>query len=83
VEWIVVSEEGERTTHDAVEVDLAFGAGRREECSETPGPHGRFFRVGEEHVGSIFKVGINPVRCDGIEGAPSTSRPSAEVPAAS
>lgn len=81
VEWIVVSEEGERTTHDAAVVDFVRPAPDTDSCPEASGPHGRLFRVGSEHIGSIFKVSVNPVRADGVEGAPATSRPSKEVPA--
>lgn len=83
VEWIVVSEEGDRTTHDAFEVDFNVAASETADCPSASGPHGRLFRVGEEHVGSIFKVSVNPVRIDGVEGAPATSKPSKEVSQAS
>ncbi len=81
VEWIVVSEEGDRTTHDAAVVDFAGAAPNAADCPEESGPHGRLFRIGAEHVGSIFKVSVNPVRSDGVEGAPATSKPTKEVAA--
>lgn len=70
--WITVSAEGDRTTTEPQEVDLSV---------EPEEGDPRLWKVLPEHVGCIFKVTCDPIRSDGVTGAGSTSRPTAEVSA--
>jgi len=65
------------------------GEGRRSESSPVsalpsgpwtgPGPDPRTRTLTAEDVGCSFKVTCEPVRADGVRGAPSTSKPTAEA----
>lgn len=78
--WIRVDAEGNRTETEVVAqqpLDPLPASGAA--ASVSAGADVRVRHLGGEDVGCMFKVTVDPVRWDGVRGAPTTSKPSAEV----
>ncbi len=78
--WIRVDADGNRTESDPCPYDPLAPIPPPDTPAAAADPRGR--RVGPEDVGCAFKVTVEPVRSDGARGAPSTSKPTADVVAA-
>ena len=82
--WIRVDIEGQRSeTPPALASPLqrgdARGDARGARAAEAAAGDARAWQLSSADVGCMFKVTVEPVRFDGERGAPTTSKPSAEV----
>jgi hypothetical protein len=77
--WIRVDDDGNRTETAAVAWDPLAAVADPAEGAAT-GADPRALRLLPSDAGCMYKVTCEPVRWDGARGAPSTSKPTAEVP---